>query len=185
MFNAPIPGESLTKPPKNFPWERPPEYTDPEDVIQLYLTKLTEPERMGGIMDALEVGMSIRNVVEGVLRVGVSEGIHSIDVSLLAAPVLHDYIKGFADELGVEYDEGFEDKAQKEKDQKNVRFLKTKVRLEKYMQKNKGQKASTETEKSYEDAGPLEDEAAPVDPLAEPPVAPPEASGALIPRRSK
>lgn len=162
MFNGPIPGESLTGAPKNFPWERPPEYTDPEDVIQLYLTKLSEPERMGGIMDALEIGMTVKNIVDGVLRVGVSEGIHSVDVSLLTAPVLHDFIVSFADELGVEYDEGFEDKAQKEKDQKNVRYLKAKVRIEKMMQKNKGQKASPETAKAYEDAGPLEDETAPV-----------------------
>jgi len=190
MFNAPIPGESLTGAPKNFPWERPPEMDDPEDVIQMYLTKLTEPERMSGIMDGLEIGMTVKQVVEGVLRVGVANGIHSIDVSLLAAPVLHDYIASFADELGVEYDDGFVDKKKKEKDEENRTYIKTKVRLEKAMQRFKGSEASPETVQEYKDAGPMGDPTADatgaVDPLAEAPVAPPEDSAApLIPRRVK
>ena len=28
MFDAPIPGQSLTTEPKNYPWERPPEMSD-------------------------------------------------------------------------------------------------------------------------------------------------------------
>jgi hypothetical protein len=32
---------------------------------------------------------------------------HSIDVSLIIAPVIHEYLKGYADALEVDYDEGF------------------------------------------------------------------------------
>ena len=46
-------------------------------------------------------------VVEGILRSAVMEGVHSIDVSLIIAPALHEFIKNFADEAGVDYDEGF------------------------------------------------------------------------------
>ena len=31
LLKAPIPGQSLTDEPKNYPWENPPEITDPEE----------------------------------------------------------------------------------------------------------------------------------------------------------
>jgi hypothetical protein len=37
-------------------------------------------------------------------------GIHTVDVSLIIAPVIHEYIKSTADALGVEYEEGFDNK---------------------------------------------------------------------------
>lgn len=165
MFNAPIPGESLTKAPKQYPWERPPEMVDPEEVLQTYVRKLNEPDRMEGLMDALEVGFPLKDLVEGLLRTGVANGIHTVDVSLIVAPVIHDYIKSFADELGVEYDEGFEDKEQVKKDRKARTYLKTKIMLEKKMQSRKIPKASAETVKEYEDIMepevPMEEEAKP------------------------
>lgn len=127
MFQAPIPGESLTRPPKQFPWERPPEMNDPEEVMQFYIDKLTDSDRMSAIMDTLEVGMTIRDVTEGIVRVGVSEGMHSIDVGILVSPVIHQYIKSVAKALKIDFDEGFVDKKQQAEDQKKVMYLKTKL----------------------------------------------------------
>lgn len=127
MFQAPIPGESLTRPPKQFPWERPPEMNDPEEVMQFYIDKLTDSDRMSAIMDTLEVGMTIRDVTEGIVRVGVSEGMHSIDVGILVSPVIHQYIKSVAKALKIDFDEGFVDKKQQAEDQKKVMYLKAKL----------------------------------------------------------
>lgn len=115
MFNAPIPGESLTREPRNAPYERPPELNDPEDALTYHIDKLTDERRMGGVVVLLENGMDIRTITEGVLRKAVSDGVHSIDVSMLVAPAVHEYIKTTADMIGVEYKEGFEtDKADKQ-----------------------------------------------------------------------
>ena len=176
MFNAPIPGESLTKPPKQFPWERPPEKNDPEEVIQTYVRKLNEVDRMEGLMDALEVGFPLKDLVEGLLRTGVASGIHSIDVSLIVAPVLHDYIKSFADELGIEYDEGFEDKEQMKKDREARTYLKTKIMLEKRMKGKKIPKPSEATVEAYEEDV--------MEPEVEEPMVEAKPQG-LIPRRNK
>lgn len=127
MFQAPIPGESLTRPPKQFPWERPPEMTDPEQVMQFYIEKLTDAERMSAIMDALEIGMTVKDVTDGLVRVGVSEGMHTIDVGILVSPVIHHYIVSVAKALKVEYEDGFVDKKQQAEDQKKVMYLKTKL----------------------------------------------------------
>lgn len=132
-FQAPIPGQSLTTPPGNFPWERPPEITDPEEVIQMYLTKLSDKERTEAILDLVELDTDIRTITEGILRAGVAGGIHSIDISLIVAPVIHEFIKQSADAAGLEYDEGFEDKqfeAERKKamDQARIRKMVRKAR---------------------------------------------------------
>jgi len=108
MLNVPIPGESLTREPKNPPYERPPELVDPEDALIYHIDRLTDERRMGGAILLLENGLDIRTVTEGILRKGVYDGIHNIDVSLIIGPAVHEYIKTTADMIGVDYKEGFE-----------------------------------------------------------------------------
>ena len=115
MRNRPIPGQSLTDKPGNAPWERPPEMVDPEEALMYHIDRLTDEERMGNIRFLLEYGYDIQTLVSGILRAGVMEGKHSIDVSLIVAPVLHEYIKGNAEAMGIDYKEGFEDEGEKKK----------------------------------------------------------------------
>jgi len=110
MFDRPIPGQSLTTTPRNAPYERPPEVVDPEQALQIHLDRLTDPDRMEDAMYFLEIGVDVVTLVEGILRGAVMGGIHTVDVSLIIAPVIHEYIKSTADALGVEYEEGFDNK---------------------------------------------------------------------------
>ena len=110
MFDRPIPGQSLTDTPRNAPYERPPEVVDPEQALQIHLDRLNDPDRMEDAMFFLEMGVDLVTLVEGILRSAVMNGIHTIDVSLIIAPVIHEYIKSTADLLGVEFDEGFDNK---------------------------------------------------------------------------
>ena len=113
-FDAPIPGQSLTTEPKNMPYERPPEIVDPIEAIDAHVAKLNEDGAMEDVLYFLEMGVDLKTMVQGILRSAVVSGIHSIDVSLIIAPVVHEYIKGFADAADLEYNEGFEDKESKE-----------------------------------------------------------------------
>ena len=108
IFAAPIPGQSLTTEPKNMPFERPPEIVDPIEALDMHIENITNQDAMEDALYFLEKGLTLTALVEGVLRSAVKEGMHSIDVSLIIAPVLHEYIKGLALESGVEFDEGFE-----------------------------------------------------------------------------
>lgn len=164
MFNAPIPGESLTTAPKQYPWERPPEFVDPEDALQFYLNKLNDPDRMEGMMDALEIGMTVKDLVEGLMRMGVANGMHTIDVGLIIAPVIHEFVVGFAKELGVEYDEGFENKEQMKKEREARTYIKTKKRLERQLAKGgkiEMPNASTTVKEEYTKEDLMEPEAVP------------------------
>ena len=109
-FDGPIPGESLTSAPKQYPWERPPETSDPREALSIHMDRLDNPEVMDGILTFLEAGATIQELTMGMLRSAVSKGIHSPDVSLLIAPLVHEKIKMVSDKLGIEADEGFEDK---------------------------------------------------------------------------
>ena len=108
MFERPIPGQSLTAEPKSQAFERPPEITDPIEALDAHIDNLAREGAMEDALYFLEFGVDLVTLVQGMLRGAVMEGIHSIDVSLIIAPVLHEHIKGFADASGVEYDEGFE-----------------------------------------------------------------------------
>jgi len=111
-FERPIPGQSLTVEPKSQPYERPPEITDPIEALDVHMDNLSEPGAMEDALHILEYGIDLVSLVEGVLRSAVMEGVHSVDVSLIIAPAIHEFIKNFADEVGVDYEEGFENKDQ-------------------------------------------------------------------------
>lgn len=118
-FNGPIPGQSLTRELGNYPWERPPEIVDPEMVTQMYLMKLTDEDRMELVLDALGTGVAdLYTMVKGMMRGGVSQGIHTIEAGMIAAPVVHLYIKKMADAAGIEYDDGMGEGTEKEIRQK-------------------------------------------------------------------
>ena len=61
------------------------------------------------------MGLDVKSLTEAMLRSAVAEGIHSIDISLSIAPVIHEYIKGYADAMDIDYDEGFEDKEEEDR----------------------------------------------------------------------
>jgi hypothetical protein len=118
QFSAPIPGQSLTVEPKNFPWERPPEIVDPEEAIQMHITRLSDPEMLEAALNLLEFeDLDIQTVTKGILRGAVAKGIHSIDVGLIVAPIIHEFLKQAAKAVGIDAEDGFEDKeAKKQRD---------------------------------------------------------------------
>lgn len=145
-LNAPIPGESLTGSPKKYLWERPPEMTDPEEVAQYYLEKLsTNEEVVESAMAMLENDVTIKQLTQGLVRLGVSKGLHSIDVGLIVSPILHEALKSTADYLNIEYDEGLEDKKGREERQYASRLLKAKKML-----KEQGFKPAEDTDQQME-----------------------------------
>jgi len=116
MFSAPIPGQSLTSEPKNVPWENPAQFPDPESALMWHMDRLQEPEKIKAIAGLLTLGLDVGTLTEGLLRSAVLDGRHSIDVSLLIGPIIHEYIVGTADAAGIEYDEGMDEPSADEVD---------------------------------------------------------------------
>lgn len=138
MFSAPIPGQSLTSEPKNSPWENPPEFSKPEDALMWHMSRLEDPKKVKAIVGLLDLGLDVVTMTQGILRGAVAEGRHSVDVSLIIAPIIHEYIVGTADALGIEYEEGLE---QEEMDDESIEYS---------VQERKAQKILADIEKNKE-----------------------------------
>jgi len=108
ITERPIPGQSLTTPPQSQPYEKPPQITDAVDALDYHINRLNRKESKEDIIDLLELDVDVVTITEGILRRAVMNGIHSIDISIVIAPHIHEFIKGEADALGIDYDEGFE-----------------------------------------------------------------------------
>jgi len=141
MFRGAPPGISLTKEPGSYPWERPPQMEDPEEVIDFYLERMNKPENLEKIMQALELDFPLKALVEGILTSGVSRGVHTIDMSMIVAPVVHEFLKGQADAIGMEYDEGL---TNPDREAENAEIYE-KIAMIKEMEKLKAGKEDTES----------------------------------------
>ena len=147
-FDAPIPGQSLTTPPKLYPWENPPLIDKPEDALTFYINNMKRQEVMDDIFIALDEGFPLNILVKSLLSVGVMEGLHSIDVSLIIAPVIHEYIHGAAVAEGIKVKERPMKKSDKMKEKEKRVLASTLERsLEKSPKKDAGREILEEEPK--------------------------------------
>jgi len=102
-FAGPIPGASLTTEIGNRPWENPPKETDLDVVINKYIKRLQSREIVEPILDAIRFGTSITTLVESVIETAVMEGEHTIDVGILASPVIVEYLKQASEVANIDY----------------------------------------------------------------------------------
>ena len=161
-FTAPIPGQSLTIEPGNAPWEQPPQIEDPEEAIKYQTKRLTKPDVMDDMLFALESGFPVKAMVETLNTVATMNGVYSVDVGLLVAPVLHEFIITAAKKAKVQYEEGFGNKAKDaEKEKAKVSYMISK-RLESLKAGDEGAGLLTEMTDSLTEATPdatMQDEA--------------------------
>jgi len=102
-FAGPIPGASLTTEVGNRPWENAPKESSLDVVINNYLRRLQNEEIVMPLLDAVRYGTSISTLVEAVIETAVMEGEHTIDIGVLASPVIVEYLKGAAEVSKIDY----------------------------------------------------------------------------------
>ena len=107
-FDAPIPGQSLTTTPKNYPWERPPEMSNVNEVLDYYMSRLSEEDSIDNIIELLNLKTPVNTIVNATTKLGVMQGLHTVDVKLLVSPVLHEYIKTIGKRAGIEVEDEFD-----------------------------------------------------------------------------
>ena len=154
LFDAPIPGQSLTTEPKNAPFERPPEIVNPEEALMVHLERLNDVDKMEAVVFAVDLGIDVQTLTKGILRSAVMEGIHSIDVSLIIAPAEHSFIASTLDAVGVDYDDGFEDK----EEAKRTREASNKFRIKDMLMGKDTQEDMSEVKVVEEEEVPVEEE---------------------------
>lgn len=103
FLHKPIPGISLTGEPGNAPWEQPPKYTTIEEVIDYYSDRITDEEVLPDLIDSIKGNVSLMTIADGMIRMGIMEGMHSIDAGMLVKPVLIELMMSMAEIYGVGY----------------------------------------------------------------------------------
>lgn len=103
FLHQPIPGISLTGAPGNAPWEQPPKHTSLDEVVNYYSDKLVEEEMIGNVISIIKRDIPLLTIAEGMIRMGIMEGIHTIDAGMLVKPVLVELMIALAEIYGVKY----------------------------------------------------------------------------------
>jgi hypothetical protein len=99
--DGPIPGANYTSDTRNYPWHRPPEYTDYDDAVEYLITKINEPESLDLVMSLLELKMDVTSVVTSLLLQSISKGKIPIDLAILIAGPVARYVGIIASEAGI------------------------------------------------------------------------------------
>ena len=102
LFQAPIPGQSLTDSPRNAPWERPAQYNTVEEAVTHYIRTLSDDNTMDDIAMAFDMGADLKTMTEVLMLSGSMKGLHTVEVGMLAGPVVASYIKAAMQTYGVD-----------------------------------------------------------------------------------
>jgi len=81
-FDTPVPGQSLTDEPGNYPWEHPPTYVTSDGAADHLWNRMSEPEFAEQIIAMLDAGVPVEAIGRTVLFGGFLKGKFSPDVDI-------------------------------------------------------------------------------------------------------
>jgi len=88
-FDTPVPGQSLTDEPGNYPWEHPPQYVTTDGAADHLWNRMSEPEFAEQIIAMLDAGVPVEAIARTILFGGFLNGKFSPDVAfIIAEPVM-------------------------------------------------------------------------------------------------
>lgn len=101
---GPIPGQSLTRDSEDpYPWETPPEFSNPREALDDIVGSIMQPEAMKNIVGALAQGGAVADIGTAILYAKFNEGKITPDVMMmLAEPVMYT-IMAIGEEANIKY----------------------------------------------------------------------------------
>ena len=126
MFDTAIPGQSLTRNPGIYPWDKPPLLNTPDEVMDYFIDKFEADANAEKLLSLVDSQIPVATIVDSLLLAGFAEGLLNPDVAILSGEDLTMLIMNLAEKAGVEYkvipnqdsmiDEGLERIAEFKKD---------------------------------------------------------------------
>ena len=110
MFDAPIPGQSLTAELGARPWQSPPQFTTVDEALEFYVPRMANDSFSEKLIDVMEMGVPLTTLANSMQMNSVMEGKHSVDVGIIIMPVLIEMMRLIGDSAGIEYDTGMDKK---------------------------------------------------------------------------
>ena len=100
-FDTPIPGQSLTDEPGNYPWEHPPQYSDVDEILDRMYDTLTKPTVARQLISMLDAGVPVEAVVRVITFGGFMEGKFNPDVGFTIIEPLMNLVSAIGIRAGV------------------------------------------------------------------------------------
>lgn len=107
-FDGPVPGENFTSDTRNYPWHRPPDFTDINEAIEFTIERLTEPEVGFTYMAMFEAGMDVTTATDIFVTLGIGEGKWTPDMAILIAGPVSRIFEILAKTYGIEPELGLD-----------------------------------------------------------------------------
>ena len=101
-FDTPVPGQSLTAEPGNYPWEHAPQFATVEDASHAIWNGMHKEETMEKILVLLDAGLTVEEIVKVIVFAGFVEGKFNPDVGLLLVPIVSDMVVAMGKKAGIE-----------------------------------------------------------------------------------
>ena len=101
-FDTPVPGQSLTDTPGNYPWEHSPQFATVEDASHAIWNGIHKEDTMEKILVLLDAGLTVEEIVKVIVFAGFVEGKFNPDVGLLLVPIVSDMIVAMGKKAGIE-----------------------------------------------------------------------------------
>lgn len=101
-LDGPIPGQSLTAEPGSRPWRRPYQFSTIDEVVEHYIPQFTDETFSTLLIEQIENGVPLTTIAEIITTANVMEGRHSIDLAVLASPILIEAMMFVAETAGVD-----------------------------------------------------------------------------------
>ena len=109
LFDAPIPGMSLTHELGARPWQSPSQFTTVDEAIDFYMDRMATEEYMEQAVEVMKMGVPVTTIANSMQMAGVMEGKHNIDVGMLVIPLIMEMLMLIAENADIEYDDGLSD----------------------------------------------------------------------------
>lgn len=109
LISGPIAGENLTSDTRNYPWHRPPDVDDFNQVVEALITDAMQPKEMTRILSMLSNEMTLASVVDYKVLSLMSKGKFSLDMGILAAGPYARFLEILAKDAGVTIEMGIEE----------------------------------------------------------------------------
>jgi hypothetical protein len=101
-FDAPIPGQSLTDEPGNYPWEHAPKNTDLEETLEMLWSRISTPEALEELIRMFDAGVPVEAVARIITFTGFSEGEFSPDLGLMMIEPLMEMLTAIGMRAGIQ-----------------------------------------------------------------------------------
>jgi len=113
IFDAPIPGMSLTHELGDRPWQTPAKHANVDEVMDYYMERMSNEEFMVQVVEVLESGVPVTVLANTIQMASVMDGVHSLDTGMLVLPMIMEMMMMLAESADIEYDDGLKDSNKK------------------------------------------------------------------------